>query len=222
MVSHPSRRGRADAGSDFNFQATTDGSCQLVPGLSPPDHVEACADDPELTEFFEPTGYRRIPLTTCAGGRELEYVGQPRPCPGKEEEYRARHGVSGFALFLAITLPIAAAATAGFWVWKNWRRGMNKWGQIRLGEQSSGDGSWLRYPVMAISALVAVTLTLPSVAAAVWARVRTLLPARWSRGYDAVGLGRYTTRGSFGRDEDYAVVDEDEGELLGDESDEEV
>lgn len=69
---------------------------------------------------------------------------------------------------------------------------------------------------MVVSAVVAVALTLPALFAAGWQEISKMLRRR--RGYS----NRFTTRGSFGRESDYAVVDEDEGELLGDESDEDV
>jgi hypothetical protein len=72
----------------------------------------------------------------------------------------------------------------------------------------------IKYPVMAISAVVAVILALPVLASTAWAGLRKL----FNRGRSA----RFTTRRSFARDADYTAVDDDEGELLGDESDEEV
>lgn len=198
--------------SDFNYLRTNDGSCALVPGLSPKDHSEVCRLDPDAIEYYDPTGYRRIPLTTCQGGREMEYTSTVHPCPGKEEEFSKKRGISGFGLFLVIILPIAAAAAAGYWVWRNWE---GKFGQIRLGEQSSFDGEapWIKYPVVAVSALVAVSQALPLLGKSLWRSASTALG----------GERRYTSRQSFARGRgDYAVVDEDEGELLGDESDEEV
>lgn len=203
--------------SDYNYEAKTDGRCQLVAGLPPPNHAESCSVNPGQTEYFEPSGYRRIPLTTCQGGQELEYIGQPKPCPGKEDEFQKSHGIGAIGLFFAITLPIAAAAGVGYWVWRNWS--YKGFGQIRLGEQSSYDDQepYIKYPVMAVSAVVAVLLTLPTLFAAGWQEISKMNRNRRG-GYS----NRFTTRGSFGRESDYAVVDEDEGELLGDESDEEV
>lgn len=164
----------------------------------------------------------------------MEYLGVPKPCPGKEPEYERRHRISGLGIFFAVVIPIAAAAVAGWWVWKNWAgRGF---GQIRLGEQCTlpsplflwfrglmtipltatfdGQAPYIKYPVMAVSAIVAVGMTLPTLASSLWNWVTNLV--RRSR------TTRYTTRSSFARESGYAAVDEDEGELLGDESDEEV
>jgi hypothetical protein len=62
--------------------------------------------------------------------------------------------------------------------------------------------------------------------AAVAQAVPLLVTSLWRSASNAMGRGRtarFTTRDSFARGRgDYAIVDEDEGELLGEESDEEV
>jgi len=204
---------RRDFECDYNYEALSDGICKLVPGLEPLDHSQACRDDPDLVEYWAPTGYRRIPLSTCEGGKEMEYTSEVHPCPGKEDEFWKKRGISGVGLFFAITMPILVAVAAGWWVWRNWA---GKFGQIRLGEQTTFDDQapYIKYPVMAISAVAALVMALPVVASSLWGQVTKLL----SRGRSA----RFTTRRSFARNADYAAVDVDEGELLGDESDEEV
>lgn len=181
-------------------------------------------------EFYDPSGFRRIPLTTCKGGKELDKVREAHPCPGREEDFSKAHATSGAAIFFAIVLPIGFAATAGWWVWRNWR---GNFGQIRLGEQHSLDSNapWVKYPVIAVSAVVAVVGALPLLAGSLWRSARSTMDNMrgsggsrgdysWLRGG---GQRRFTTRDSFARGrEDYGVMDEDEGELLGDESDDEV
>jgi hypothetical protein len=129
-------------------------------------------------------------------------------------------------------IPFAAAGAIGWYAWRNWS---SSFGQIRLGEQGGGAGSlldserpWIRYPVIALSAAVAVVAALPLVATALWRTARGAAE-RWSGrgggGWSRLGGGnrRFTTRDSFARGRgDYAIVDEDEGELLGDASDDEV
>jgi hypothetical protein len=73
---------------------------------------------------------------------------------------------------------------------------------------------YIKYPVIAISAIVAVIITLPALASSAWQTVSRIL----SRSKTA----RFTTRSSFARGANYAPVDEDEGELLGEDSDEDV
>jgi hypothetical protein len=97
-----------------------------------------------------------------------------------------------------------------------------KFGRIRLGESGVGSGSlfrsdapWVAWPVAAVSAVVAVVVALPLLVGTLWRSVSS----RFGGGY---GTRTFTSRSSFARGRDYAVVDNDEGELLGDDSDEEV
>ncbi|KAI0165975.1 vacuolar protein sorting [Xylariaceae sp. FL1272] len=220
---------RADFECDFNFEMDSHGQCNLVDGLEPADPAKICRADAEATEYWEPSGFRRIPLTTCRGGLELDKTRQSHPCPGHEEEFEKKHGMSGIAIFFAVIIPFAFATLAGWWVYNNWQ---GKFGQIRLGEQSSldNDAPWVKYPVIAISAVVALVGALAVVASGAW---RTLSSnfAGFARRDDngrytwlrSRGPRRFTTRDSFARGRgDYAIADEDEGELLGDESDDEV
>lgn len=71
---------------------------------------------------------------------------------------------------------------------------------------------YVKYPVLAIAAVGAVVIAAPAVMASVWGWVVNLFRRN----------KRFTTRRSFARTADYEAVDEDEGELLGEESDEEV
>ncbi|KAI1154791.1 hypothetical protein F4825DRAFT_146362 [Nemania diffusa] len=221
---------RQDYECDYNYELDNHNYCSLVDGLRPKDPEQVCRDNPETIEYYEPTGLRRIPLTTCKGGTfDPDNILKPYPCPGHEEEFEKKHGVSGVAIFFAVVVPILFAALVGWWVYKNWE---GKFGQIRLGEQSSldNDSPWIKYPVVAVSAVVAVVGALPLLASSVW---RTLSSAFTKlRGRDMGGRyswirssrpRRFTTRDSFARGRgDYAIVDEDEGELLGDDSDDEV
>ncbi|KAI9847205.1 MAG: vacuolar protein sorting/targeting protein PEP1 [Sclerophora amabilis] len=210
---------RQDFECDYNYQLQNDRSCGLVPGLDPADHSKQCSKDPDAIQYYEPTGYRRIPLSTCEGGRELAYLeDKAKPCPGHDDDFRKTHrGVSGLGLLFAIVLPFAAAAGVGYWVWRNWD---GKFGRIRLGEQGGvatfdAESPWVRYPIAAVAVTAAVVIALPDTLGRLWRIVKGR--------FGGVPERRYTTRSSFARDgPDYAVVDEDEGELLGDESDEEV
>jgi hypothetical protein len=153
--------------------------------------------------------------------------------------------MSGVGLFFAITIPIALAAAAGWYVYTNYS---HKFGQIRLGESSiaspagfgggafDSDSPLVRYPIMALSAAVAVAGAVPLVLQGLW-RSASAAVDRWrygsgaGGGWSSVGGGLgglggtrpFTTRDSFARGRgDYAHVDDDEGELLGEDSDEEV
>ncbi|KAJ2987123.1 hypothetical protein NUW58_g4677 [Xylaria curta] len=222
---------RQDYECDYNYELDSHNYCTLVSGRQPKDPEQQCRDDPEAIEYREPTGLRRIPLTTCKGGTfDPKNVFKVHPCPGHEEEFNKQHGVSGIAIFFAVVVPIVVAGLVGWWVYSNWQ---GKFGQIRLGEQSSldNDSPWVKYPVIAVSAVVAVIGALPLVASSVWRTVSSTFTRLRGRGDSggryswlrSSGPRRFTTRDSFARGRgDYAIVDEDEGELLGDDSDDEA
>ncbi|RAR10169.1 signal sequence binding protein [Stemphylium lycopersici] len=211
---------RRDYECAYNYERDASGDCALVPGLSLPDPQNVCKDK-NVKEYYSDVRFRRIPLSTCEGGNEFDKTGDVHPCPGFEEDFQKKHGIGGFSLFLAIVLPFAAAAGIGYYVWRHWD---GKFGRIRLGDSSSGafdsDAPWVKWPIAAVSGLVAVVSALPLLVGSVW---------RWAAGRMGGGGGyggygrTYTSRSSFARGRgDYAVVDPDEGELLGDESDEDV
>jgi hypothetical protein len=230
----------ANCHSDYNYELDSHDQCVLVPDLKPLDPAKWCADHPDAIEYYDITGLRRIPLTTCVGGTEYDKASAPKICPGKEKEFEEKYGTSGVTIFFAVTIPFALAAAAGWWVWRNWN---GKFGQIRLGEQGSSafdsDRPWVKYPVIALSAVVAVIGALPVVATSLWRAARGVAD-RWGLGgtggrgawsrlggsggrFANGGTRRFTTRDSFARGSgDYAIVDDDEGELLGEDSDEEL
>jgi hypothetical protein len=206
---------RADFECDFNYEMQKDGSCGLVAGLPKPDHSEQCKNDPELVEYWEPTGYRKIPQSTCEGGRRYDQV-EPRPCPNKEQEFEKKHSISGVGLFFAIVIPIAVAAGIGYYVYTRWD---GKFGQIRLGEGGSvtteglfgRNSALVAIPVAIIAGIVAVAQSLPLLATSLWRSVSGFARTR-GRGYERP----YNTRGSFAaRRGDYTHVVDDEDELLG-------
>ena len=197
-----------------------------MPGKEPISAKEWCKEHPDEVAFWEPTGYRRIPLTTCVDGKQYDKTSTSHACAGKEDEYERQRRTSGWAIFFAVVIPIGIAGGIGWWVYQNWS---GKFGQIRLGESSSFDNDqpWVKYPVLAVSGVVAVVAALPLVVTALWRAATSAYQGvrggsgggSWLNG----GNRRFTTRDSFARGRgDYASVDDDEGELLGDDSDEDV
>jgi hypothetical protein len=206
--------------SAYNYERQPGGECAKIEGLSLKDPSAVCKQK-DVKEWWDPTPYRKIQLSTCEGGNEMDHVGSVHPCPGFEDDFEKKHGIGGFSLFLAIVLPFAAAGGIGYYVWRNWD---HKFGRIRLGDNGGAfdsDAPWVKWPIAAVSGLVAVVAALPLLVGAAW---------RWAAGRMGGGGGgygyggrTYTSRSSFARGRgDYAVVDPDEGELLGDESDEDV
>jgi hypothetical protein len=231
---------RQDFECDYNYEIQADGTCQLVPGLKPADHEANCKDNPNQVEFWYPTGYRRIPLTTCQGGRELDKL-ESKPCPGHEEEYERKHGISGVGLFFAIFVPIALAVGIGYWAYTKWQSGGGGFGQIRLGEGFStsaggaggGDPLWIKVPVVVVSGVVAVAKATPLLVMSLFRSARGYMPLGGgsSSGGGRFGVGRGTNVGGYGapyrsrdafarRGQDYSQVVEDD-ELLGDGLDDE-
>ncbi|KAK5654968.1 hypothetical protein OQA88_6726 [Cercophora sp. LCS_1] len=222
---------RQDYECDYNFELDNHDQCKLVPGFKPQSQEEWCDAHPDVVEYYAPTGMRRIPLTTCVGGTEYDKSSDYTYCDKHKEEFEKKHGTSGVAIFFAVIIPFGLAGAAGWYVWRNWS---GKFGQIRLGEHGQesvfdSDQPWVKYPVIVLSALVAVASTIPVVASSIWRAARGAAEGfgwggsrgGWSRVPN--GTRRYTTRDSFARGTgDYGMGDDDEGELLGDESDEEV
>ncbi|QIW97149.1 hypothetical protein AMS68_002667 [Peltaster fructicola] len=230
-ISKPCECTRADFECDYNHERQSDGTCKLVPGETPLDPKLQCFASDNVTEYYDITGYRRIPMTTCQGGLELEMTARTRPCDGYEGDYNRKHGISGVALFFAIVLPIAAASAVGWYVWRHWD---GKFGRIQLGDGAAGsriglggaldsDAPWIKYPVLALSAAVAIVVAIPMVISTVWRTVSSRLGRSSGGRYGSYGGHRYTSRGSFQRGRgNYSVIDPDEGELLGDESEDEM
>lgn len=156
---------------DYNYQRANDGTCQLIPGLDPPDHSAVCASS-DVVSWTEPTGYRKIPLTTCEGGKAFDQ-GIEHACKGHEREYKkSRKGLHGFWLFVVVCIPFALAGAVGNYVWN--MNGGRTLGQIRLGDDSfdqnisSGRDKLQEYAVLALSGLVTVVVAVPTIARFLW------------------------------------------------------
>ncbi|KAK6336356.1 vacuolar protein sorting/targeting protein PEP1 [Orbilia brochopaga] len=201
---------RHDYECDYNYEMKADGTCKLVPGLQPPNHEAACAADPNLNEWFEVTGYRRIPLTTCntEGGVNLDKT-RAHACPGKEDWFKKKHsGIGGVGIFFLTVLLFGMAGVLGYVLWQRWP---GKLGAIRLGDERQEESPFVKYPVIVLSAIVALIVAIPTIVGAVYRTIASRFQRR----------PRYTTRGSFARG-GYDSVENDEGELLGEDSDDEV
>jgi photosystem II stability/assembly factor-like uncharacterized protein len=223
---------RSDFECDYNYEMKPDGSCALVPGLDPPDHSLNCQKNPDQIEFYYPTGYRRVPLTTCQGGREFD-KSEALPCAGHEEEFNKKHGLSGAALFFVIMIPIVFAGGVGYWAYGKYQTdGFGGLGQIRLGESigsssNSGESPWIAVPVAIVSVVVAVARATPLLVMSLWRSAKGYMPVSGgSRGrFPGAGSGPYRSRGAFADrrgQTDYSQVVEDDEFLDGALDDDEV
>lgn len=138
---------RKDYECDYNYyRDSTDDTCKLVKGLSPSDHLkEMCKNN--VFEYFEPTGYRKIPLSTCIGGKRFDSL-VPKPCPGKKKEFNQHYGrdIGLGKLLLLIILPLFVFVFVTWFVYdKGIRRngGFKQFGQIRL----NGDDDFEFQPI---------------------------------------------------------------------------
>lgn len=134
------------------------------------------------------------------------------------------------AIFFAVVIPFMIAGAIGTYVYRNWN---GKFGQIRLGDGSSAtfdsDQPWVKYPVIAVSAVAAVAASTPLLVGSLFRSARGAYErvsgggGSRDRSWFSSGPRRFTTRDSFAQGRgDYSMVDDDEGELLGEDSDEEV
>lgn len=194
---------RRDYECDFNYERGSDGACRLVPGYSPPDHSSICKEMPGTIEYWEPTGYRKIPLSTCEGGQTLDKI-EAKPCPGKEKEFNQKHrGLHGFGLFMVIVLPIGMAGVIGYIMWDHFSK---RYGQIRLGEDDEDQNVIVRSLVISVAAVIAVLSVIPDFFQSAYRTIKSKF--KRSR--------RFTTRGSLSRGRnDYSIVAAAEDELLG-------
>jgi hypothetical protein len=198
---------RRDFECDFNYVRATDGTCQLVPGYTPPDHQQVCAENPNVIEWWEPTGYRRIPLSTCEGGQELDKV-ESHPCPGHQDDYDRKHrGLHGFWLAVVILLPIGMVGVLGYMIWDHYSK---NYGQIRLGEEDAEQPLPVQWAVVAVAAVYAVVSVVPGLLRSIITQAR-----------QQFGGPRYTSRASLsGVSHRYSPVDVEDSEILaGDDDD---
>lgn len=127
---------RRDYECDYNYYADNDGTCKLVPGLSPQDRLAQMCSKEGTFQYFEPTGYRKIPTSSCVGGKSLDSWNS-RACPGHEKEFNEFYGKTmGFGTWIiVVVLPALIFVIAVWYVYeKGIRRngGFERLGQIRL------------------------------------------------------------------------------------------
>lgn len=225
---------RQDYECDYDYQRLGDGTCELVPGFDPPDHQAMCSANKGQKVWYTPTGYRKIPLSTCEGGQQLDKV-EEHPCPGYEKEYNDAHSLGGFAIFMIILVSLGAAGGVGYLAWDQIQKrgGLSGlgFGQIRLGEslssvpggmgRSTGESPFITIPVAIIAGVVAVAKALPLLVTSLFRSAKGYMPVGGGRS-NGFATGPYRSRDAFasrrGDFADPAFVEDDE--LLGNDEDE--
>lgn len=127
---------RRDYECDYNYYADNDGTCKLVSGLSPQDRRTQMCSKNGTFQYFEPTGYRKIPSSTCIGGKSFDSL-DPHACPGHEKEFNEFYGINmSWGKWLVVVLvPVGVFVFVVWFVYeKGIRRngGFQRFGQIRL------------------------------------------------------------------------------------------
>ena len=130
---------RNDFECDYNYVKSKDGTCKLIEGLSPIAPSDICKKNPDLIEFSDPTGYRKIPLSTCQGGLKLDVSSDTYPCPGKEELFNEKYGISGRSFLMMFFIPFVLFVIFLWFVYDRGIRrngGFARFGEIRLGDEN--------------------------------------------------------------------------------------
>ncbi|KAK9476022.1 hypothetical protein V1514DRAFT_338145 [Lipomyces japonicus] len=210
---------RADFECDVNYAIATDGTCQLINGYTAPDHSVVCRQFPNTIEWYDPTGYRKIPLSTCSGGLELD-KSTAHACLGHEGEFDRRHaGIGWGTIFFLVLLFFVIASVIAYVIWQHY---YGQYGQIRLGETDfetrfshlDTNNPLIKVPVIALSAVVAFVGAVPVILSTVWSNItgKHSRPSRLYRGRGGQDAFQFNRTGSS-RSYNYAPVvvgDDDE------------
>lgn len=94
--------------SEFNHRRDADGNCVLIPGLQPLPNDDTCRNDEEF--WYERTAYRKVPISTCNGGKRLDR-GPEHRCPGLKG-----HGF--FFWFFVLMVPFMFTALVAYWYYR--------------------------------------------------------------------------------------------------------
>ncbi|KAI5949738.1 VPS10 [Candida theae] len=136
---------RRDYECDYNYyRDSKDNTCKLVAGMSASDRKKDMCSKPGAFQYFDTTGYRKIPLSTCVGGKQYDTF-SPHACPGKEQEFNEYYGreIKGGKLFFISFIPLITFLGTTWFVYDRGVRrngGFERLGQIRLNDQDFEEG----------------------------------------------------------------------------------
>ncbi|KAI0314429.1 Oligoxyloglucan reducing end-specific cellobiohydrolase [Amylostereum chailletii] len=116
----------SDFECEFNYEMNANGQCVPIPKTTALASDNSCRGDDEY--WYERTAYRRIPHSTCEGGKRLDR-GTAHLCPG----VRAHGGWFWFFMFL---IPISFTGLVAYWYYQ--KSGLAR-GNIRLPGDSRMD-----------------------------------------------------------------------------------
>ncbi|KAH9832479.1 Oligoxyloglucan reducing end-specific cellobiohydrolase [Rhodofomes roseus] len=123
----------SDFECEFNYYRDESGECVLVPGAERLADDDSCKGDDDY--WYERTAYRKIPYSSCEGGKRLDR-GAQHVCPG----FKA-HGA--FFWLMMFFIPCAFAALAGWWYVRRRARGAIRLPGGDLGPRYVGDSGVL-------------------------------------------------------------------------------
>lgn len=207
---------RSDFECDYNYFRDVDNTCKLVKGLNSVDKKKQQCEKENGFQYFEATGYRKIPLSTCEGGKQLDkWISHA--CPGKEKEYQKHYGkeIKGVYLALLIVLPICLFIGVTWFVYDRGIRrngGFNRLGQIRLDEgdfqpiENNGldkiVNKAVRGGILVAAGIFATLKTIKQLDTMLLDKVKRFLFGSFSRGRNFVRLPNDDDEALFGDFED--------------------
>lgn len=202
---------RRDYECDYNYYRDADGTCKLVKGLSPQDRKEQMCKTTDSFQYFIPTGYRKIPLSTCVGGKQFDSW-NAQPCPGREKEFDEFYGRAvGKKWIFVVLIPLAVFLGATWFVYERGIRrngGFQRFGQIRLDEDDDFQPIEDNTVDVVVNRIVRGGIIVVAGAVAVFKTARKIDRAMFER----------LTSGLFGRrpgQRSYVRVPDDDDELFG-------
>ncbi|RLV91293.1 Vacuolar protein sorting/targeting protein 10 [Spathaspora sp. JA1] len=128
---------------DYNYYRNiTTGNCTLIQGLTQKDMKNQMCNKPNVYEYYIPTGYRKILISSCQDGEQLDNW-KHIPCPGKRRKSNEHHSITvdDHINILAIFVLFALFSLV---VWSVYDRGIRRNGgykrfrQIQLGDSAGG------------------------------------------------------------------------------------
>lgn len=133
---------REDYECDYNYELMNDNTCKLISGLKSLKGNEVCQSK-FVSEWWEPTGYRKLAMSTCQNGLVLDKLKGHSCYP-----WIQRNRLRGQALFWVIFIPITTFIISCIVIYDRGirrRGGFRRLGEIRLDRDDNliiGESRW--------------------------------------------------------------------------------